>query len=175
MAHTAQERYSDLVLAKLRAELVLADGFVFNNDYEGDPKAGAVKIPTRDTEVTVSDYDKANGISATTGSTSYTALLIDKDKAVNEIIDGYDAASVPDNLVADRLDSAGYSLARQLDTDGATVLLAGATVTNVASLTKDNIYANIVDIRTAMSKANVPDDGKRYLLTKPWSSRRATM
>lgn len=167
MAHTAQERYSDLVLAKLRAELVLADGFVFNNDYEGDPKAGAVKIPTRDTEVTVSDYDKANGISATTGSTSYTALLIDKDKAVNEIIDGYDAASVPDNLVADRLDSAGYSLARQLDTDGATVLLAGATVTNVASLTKDNIYANIVDIRTAMSKANVPDDGKRYLLVTP--------
>ncbi|MBP0975141.1 MAG: hypothetical protein J6P20_03665, partial [Oscillospiraceae bacterium] len=131
MAHEAQVRYSDLVLAKLRAELVLADGFVFNNDYEGDPKAGAVKIPVRDTEVTVSDYDKANGLAPTTGSTSYTTLVIDKDKAVNEVIDGYDAASVPDNLVADRLDSAGYSLARQLDTDGATALLGGATVMNV--------------------------------------------
>lgn len=167
MAHTAQDRYSDLVLAKLRAELVLADGFVFNNDYEGDPKAGTVKVPTRDTEVTVSSYDKANGISPTEGSTTYTTLVIDKDKAVNEIIDGYDAASVPDNLVADRLDSAGYSLARQLDTDGATALLGGATVMNVASLTNANIYSNIVDIRTAMSKANVPDDGKRYLLVTP--------
>lgn len=167
MAHEAQERYSDLVLAKMRSELVLADGFVFNNDYEGDPKAGAVKIPVRDTEVAVSDYDKANGISATTGSTSYTTLVIDKDKAVNEIIDGYDAASVPDNLVADRLDSAGYSLAAQIDTDGATALLAGATVINVESLTKDNIYSTIVDIRTAMSKAKVPDDGKRYLLVTP--------
>lgn len=167
MAHTAQDRYSELVLAKLRAELVLADGFVFNNDYEGDPKAGAVKVPTRDTEVTVSSYDKANGISPTEGSTTYTTLVIDKDKAVNEIIDGYDAASVPDGLVADRLDSAGYSLARQIDTDGATTLLGGATVMNVASLTKDNIYSNIVDIRTAMSKANVPDDGKRYLLVTP--------
>ena len=167
MAHTAQDRYSDLVLAKLRSELVLADGFVFNNDYEGDPKAGAVKIPVRDTEVAVSDYDKANGLTPTAGSTSYTTLVIDKDKGVNEIIDGYDAASVPDNLVADRLDSAGYSLALQIDTDGATTLLAGATVTNVASLTKDNIYSTIVDIRTAMSKAKIPDDGKRYLLVTP--------
>ena len=79
MAHEAQKRYSDLVLAKLRAELVLADGFVFNNDYEGDPKAGAVKIPVRDTEVAVSDYDKANGLAPTTGSTTYTTLVIDKD------------------------------------------------------------------------------------------------
>ncbi|HNX64905.1 MAG TPA: hypothetical protein PKI60_06970, partial [Oscillospiraceae bacterium] len=91
----------------------------------------------------------------------------DKDKAVNEIIDGFDAESVPDNLVADRLDSAGYSLAKQLDDDGATVLLAGSTVTGVASLTKDNIYSTIVDIRTAMSKANIPNDGKRYLLVTP--------
>ena len=167
MAHTAQERYSKLVLAKLRAELRLADGTVFNNDYEGDPTAGAVKIPVRDTEVSVSDYDKANGISLTTGSTSYTTLLIDKDKAVNELIDGYDAAAVPDNLVADRLDSAGYSLANQIDTDGATVLLAGATVKNVAQLTAQNIYNTIVDIRSDMSKANIPNDGKRYLLCTP--------
>ena len=167
MAHEAQERYSDLVLAKLRDELVLADGFVFNNDYEGDPTAGAVKIPVRDTEVAVSDYDKANGLAPTNGSTTYATLVIDKDKAINELIDGYDAESVPDNLVADRLDSGGYSLALQIDNDGATTLLAGATVTNVESLTKDNIYSTIVDIRTAMSKAKIPDDGKRYLLVTP--------
>jgi hypothetical protein len=167
MAHAAQDRYSDLVLAKLRAELVLADGFVFNNDYEGDPKAGAVKVPVRDTEVTVSAYDKADGLAAATGTTTYKTLVIDKDKAVNELIDGYDAAAVPDGIIAERLDSAGYSLARQTDIDGATALLAGATVTNVASLTKDNIYANIIDIRTDLSKANVPDDGRRYLLVTP--------
>lgn len=167
MAHTPQERYSKLVSAKLRNELVLKDGFVFNNDYEGSPSAGAVKIPVRDTEVQVSDYDKANGITATNGDTSYTTLNIDKDKAVNEIIDGFDAASVPANLVADRLDSAGYSLAVQLDTDGGTTLLAGSTATGVEQLTKDNIYDTIVDLRTAMSKAKIPNDGKRYLLAKP--------
>lgn len=167
MAHEAQVRYSDLVLAKLRDELVLADGFVFNNDYEGDPVAGAVKIPVRDTEVAVSDYDKANGLAPTNGSTTYATLVIDKDKAINELIDGYDAESVPDNLVADRLDSGGYSLALQIDTDGATTLLAGATVTNVETLTNTNIYNTIVDVRTAMSKAKIPDDGRRYLLVTP--------
>ncbi len=167
MTHEARVRYSALTLAKLRSELVLADGFVFNNDYEGDPTSGSVKIPVRDDEVTVSDYDKANGIKATNGGTSYTTLLIDKDKAINEVIDGFDSASVPDNLIAERLDSGGYALARQLDIDGGTTLLSGATVMNVAQIDAATVYSTIVSIRTAMSKANVPNDGKRYLLVTP--------
>lgn len=167
MAHESQVRFSDLVKAKVRAELVLKDGVVFNNDYEGKPTAGVVKIPVRDTEVTVSDYDKANGISAGTGGTSYETMNIDKDKAVNEIIDGFDAESVPDNLVADRLESAAYSLARQIDTDGASCLLAGATVEGKSTLNKDNVYDAIVDVREAMTKANIPNDNKRYLLVTP--------
>ena len=167
MANESQVRYSDLVLAKIRSELVLADGFVFNNDYEGSPKAGSVKIPVRDDEVTVSDYDKANGIQVTHGNTSYTTLLIDKDKAINELIDGFDSETVPDNLIADRLDSGGYSLAKQVDIDGGTTLLAGATVMNFGTLSKDTIYDAIVEVRKALSKANIPDDGKRYLLLTP--------
>lgn len=167
MTHELQTRYSDLILARLRNELVLSDGDIFNNDYEGDPAAGIVKIPVRDTEVQVSDYDKANGIDATNGSTAYIDFPITKDKAVNETIDGYDAEAVPDKLVADRLDSAGYSLAARIDNDAASTLLAGATVMNVGELTAANIYQNIVGIRTAMSKAKIPNDGKRYLLCTP--------
>ena len=153
MAHESQERYSTLVLAKIRKENKLKNGIVFNTDYEGSPSAGVVKIPVRDTEVAVSDYDKANGIKAGTGSTTYENFPITKDKAVNEIIDGYDAELVPDDLVADRLDSAGYALASAEDNDGASVLLAGSTPMNVDVLAVDTIYSTIVDIRTAMSKA----------------------
>lgn len=85
MAHESQDRYSPLVLAKIRAENVLKNGVVFNNDYEGSPKAGSVKIPVRDDEVTVSDYDRANGISVKHGSTAYITMVIDKEKAVNEL------------------------------------------------------------------------------------------
>ena len=167
MAHESQTRYSSLVLAKIRQELVLKDGVIFNKDYEGSPSAGIVKIPVRDTEVAVSDYDRANGIKAGTSSTTYENFNITKDKAVNEVIDKYDAQTVPDNLVADRLDSAGYSLAKQEDTDGASVLIAGATPMNIGVLSEDNIYSVIVDIRKEMSKANIPNDGKRYLLVTP--------
>lgn len=168
MAHEAQERYSALVDVKLRATLVKKDGVIFNNRYEGDPKAGAVKVPVRDTEVTVGDYDKQNGATATHGDTSYITVTIDKDKAVNEIIDGYSAAAVPDNLLADRLDSAGYSLALQMEKDATAVLEAGATqYGDTTALTKDTVYEAIVGVRTSMSKANVPNDNKRWLLVTP--------
>ena len=61
MAHANQERYAAMVDAKLRATLVTKDSLIFNNRYEGTPTAGKVKIPVRDTEVVVSDYDKASG------------------------------------------------------------------------------------------------------------------
>lgn len=168
MAHTLQERYSQLVDIKLRALLVKKDGVIFNNRYEGNPKAGKVKVPVRDTEATVAQYDKANGISATQGTTTYLDVPIDKDYAVNEIIDGYDAAAVPDNLTADRLDSASYALALQMEKDATAVLESGATqYDDTTALTKDNIYEKIVGVRTSMSKANVPNDNRRWLLVTP--------
>lgn len=168
MAHTLQERYSQLVDIKLRALLVKKDGVIFNNRYEGNPKAGKVKVPVRDTEATVAQYDKANGISATQGTTTYLDVPIDKDYAVNEIIDGYDAAAVPDNLTADRLDSASYALALQMEKDATAVLESSATqYDSTTALTKDNIYEKIVGVRTSMSKANVPNDNRRWLLVTP--------
>ena len=168
MAHEAQERYSKLVLAKLRRELVLADGVVFNNDYEGSPAAGVVKIPVRDQEVSARDYDKANGIKPGVGSTTYENFPITRDVAVNEIIDGYDAQTVPDNLVADRLDSAGYVLAARLDSDGASTLIAQGTQISRTASTVDTVYEGIVDLRTRLTKANIPSkDNRRYLLVTP--------
>ncbi len=164
MYNYENEKYSQLVMAKLRKELVLKDGVVFNNDYEGLAANGSVKIPVRDVEVEVSDYDIANGITAGASTTAYETMIISKDKAVNEIIDGYEASVVPDSIVAERLESASYSLAREIDKDGGITLLAGAETTNVSTLDKDNIYSKIVELRTQMSKLNVPNDGKRFLL-----------
>ena len=168
MAHEQQARYSNLVDAKLRSTLVKKDGVIFNTRYEGNPTAGVVKIPVRDTEVVVSDYSKTNGAGATHGDTAYVDLIIDKDKAINEVIDGYDAASVPDNLVADRIDSGTYSMALQMEQDGTDVLEANATPTGgTEALSAENIYDKLVDFRTALTKARVPNDGKRWALMSP--------
>lgn len=169
MAHTLQERYSSLIDQKLRASLVTRDNYIFNTRYEGNPKAGKVKIPVRDTEVSVSDYNKASGVSAATGSTAYKDLSIDKDKAVNELIDGFDAAAVPDNLVADRLDSAGYSLSLEMDKDSISAL-EGATGANIATTktaaTTSTAYKEILAAKTYLSRTGVPNQG-RWLIVSP--------
>ncbi len=167
MAHESQERYSSLVLAKMRSENILKDGIIFNNDYEGDPVAGSVKVPVRDGEVKVGDYDRSAGGDLSESSTEYRSILINREKYVNELIDSYDAASVPDNLVADRLDSAGYSMAATLDRDGASTLISQGTRVNASAISAATVYSDVVDIRTLMSKAKVPNDGRRYLLVTP--------
>lgn len=167
MAHEHQERYSALVDAKLRYTLVKKNGVIFNTRYEGKPTAGAVKIPVRDTEVVVAAYDKQAGANMTHGDTAYVTVTIDKDYAVNELIDGFDAAAVPDNLVADRLDSAGYSLALQMDQDATACLEAAATATGTTdAATAETAYDLLVDARTALTKAKVPNTG-RFLLASP--------
>ena len=101
------------------------------------------------------------------GTTTYDTLLINKDVAINELIDGYDAAAVPDDLVAARIVSGSYTVSARLDNDGASTLIAGSTIVNEATMTKDTIYDSIVDLSTTMDTSNIPDDGMRYLLVKP--------
>ena len=159
-------RYSALVDAKLRNELVLKDGVIFNNYFEGSPKAGAVKVRKTGT-ATVNDYDRVNGVNLTTGASQWVNVPIDKDKAVNEIVDGYEAAAIPDGIIADRLDAAAYGIADALDKDGAAELVTGGTaLASTAAYTKTNIYEGFVDVRQAMSEAGVPVNG-RYALVSP--------
>lgn len=169
MAHTAQERYAKLVDAKLRNTLVTKDNLIFNNRYEGDPKAGKVKIPVRDTEVEVKDYDKASGIDASAGSTTYIDLNIDHDEAVNEIIDGFDAASVPDGIVAERLDSAGYSLGLSMDKASMDALQA-PTDANISAtktaITASTAYKEALAAKRVLSRAGVPSEG-RWMIASP--------
>ena len=179
MAHNLQERYSKLTDVKLRSTLVTKDHVIFNTRYEGDPVAGAVKVPVRDGEVAVNSYNKTSGSALTHGSTVYLNIPISKDIAVNELIDGYDAAGVPDNLVADRIDSAGYSLGLTIDTESL-ALLAGADTATYASTDprygkkasaatmsdSDSAFDKCVDARTAQSKVFVPSVG-RYVLVSP--------
>lgn len=168
-AHAHQERWSSLVDAKLRQMLVTRDNYIFNTNYEGNPKAGKVKIPVRDTEVETKDYDKANGINPAAGTTTYMDLDIDQDKAVNELIDGFDAAAVPDNIIADRLDSAGYSLALEMDKKSINVLetTSGVNVSATkTAATETTAYKEVLAARTYLSKKGVPQDG-RWLIVSP--------
>lgn len=174
MAHKNQERWAALVDIKLRNQLVTRDNLIFNSRYEGNPTSGKVKIPVRDTEVSVKDYNKASGLDPEAGSTDYLDLNIDHDEAVNELIDGYDAASVPDGIIADRLDSAGYSLALSIDKKSidaleacGTLALNGATVSATkTAATEANAYKLALEAKRVLGRKGVPNEG-RFLIVSP--------
>lgn len=170
MPHVLQERYSTLIDEKLRATLVTKDNLIFNTRYEGSPKAGKVKVPVRDTEVEVKAYDKQKGVDITGGSTTYFDLNIDNDEAVNELIDGYDAAAVPDGITVERLDSAAYSLALSMDTKSVRALETTAGITVAASktaITDSTAYKAVLAAKRTQSRLGVPNDGKRWLIASP--------
>lgn len=169
MAHELQTRYSNLVDEKLRSTLVTKDNLIFNSRYEGNPKAGMVKVPVRDTEVEVKAYNKAKGVDITESATSYFDLPIDNDEAVNELVDGYDASAVPDGIVAERIDSAGYSLGLSIDAKSIKALetTAGVTIaTSKTAVTESTAYKQVLAAKRIQSRAGVPHDG-RWLIASP--------
>jgi len=163
-------RYSPLLDAGLRKTLVTmddGDAPVFNTNYEGSPTAGAVRIPVRGCDVTPSAYDAANGMSASGASGEFVTVDRFAQFAVNELIDGYEAAAAPDDLIANRLESAAYGAALLLDVEAAKVLTEeGTLMPEVDDLTPDNIFQVVVSMATALSRKNVPMAG-RWLIVDP--------
>lgn len=169
MAHAKQDRYSNVVLKLARKVMVTVENFIFSTDYEGSAKAGAVKIPTRNTEVSVGDYDTVSGKAPAGGTTTYTTITIGNDKAVNEIIDGYEAAAVPDGLAAQRIDSASYSLGNTMDADAVGVLESeGTTSTDTTQGTTSTAYGDFMDEQEELDLADIPDDGRFVICSPTW-------
>ena len=123
--HNRQERYADSIVKLFRKQLVVRSEF--SRDYEGSPVAGAVKVPVRTTDVALNNYDVVSGVSLTTSATTYLNIPVDNHKAINELIDGYEASAVPDNLIAQRLESGAYSIGTTLELNAINELVTHGT------------------------------------------------
>jgi len=151
--HKRKETYANEVLTIARAETNLYDDFSI--DYERDEVTGQINVPTRNGEVKVSDYDILNGIELTQSATDYLPLPIDKDYGVNELIDGYEADAVPDNIVAQRIESAGYSIGLKKENMAIDELMKGTVSSDTTPLTKETAYEKIATEVSNMKKRNM--------------------
>ena len=151
--HNRKETYANEVLTIARAETNIYEDF--STDYEKDEVTGQIMVPTRDGEVTVSDYDVLKGIELSQSGTDYLPLPIDKDYGVNELIDGYEADAVPDNLVAQRIESAGYSIGMKKENMAIEALMTGTVSDDTTPLTDDDVYKRIVKEVKNMKKRNM--------------------
>lgn len=162
--HKRKETYADEVLAIARAEMNIYEDF--STDYEKDEVTGQINVPTRNGEVQVSDYDILNGIELTQSATDYLPLPIDKDYGVNELIDGYEAEAVPDNLKAQRIESAGYSIGMKKENMAIEALKTGGTVSpDTAPCEKANVYEKIASEISNMKKRGMKVGNMRVAIS----------
>ena len=161
--HKRKETYANEVLAIARAEMNIYEDF--STDYEKDEVTGAIKVPTRNGEVTVSDYDVLNGITLSQSATDYLTLPVDKDYGINELVDGYEAEAVPDNLKAQRIESAGYSIGMKKENMAITALMTGTLSSDTTPLTTSNVYKKIVAEVKNMKKRNMKVNMMRIVVS----------
>ena len=152
--HKRRETYATEVLAMAKAKVNIYEDF--STDYEIDGATGAIKVPTRDAQVTISDYDILNGVELTQSATDYVDLPVDKNYAINELIDGYEAEAVPDNIRANRIEAAGYSLGLKKENMAISALVNGGTISSdTTAMTKANVYEKIAGEVSNMKKRNM--------------------
>lgn len=157
--HERQERFANAIVKLMRPALKIRN--TFSRDYEGNPVSGAVKVPVRDTDVALTDYDVKTGVALSQSATTYLNVPVDNHKALNELIDGYEASAVPDNLIAQRLESGAYTIARTLEADAIDQLLKG-TASEQEDCTEANVYSNIVKDIAILAKKGV-DKSRMYV------------
>lgn len=161
--HKRKETYADEVLAIARAEMNIYEDF--STDYEKDEVTGQINVPTRNGEVKVSDYDILNGIELTQSATDYLPLPVDKDYGINELIDGYEAEAVPDNLVAQRIESAGYSIGMKKENMAIEALKTGTVSTDKTPLTEADAYKKIATEIKNMKARNMKVSSMRVAVS----------
>ena len=152
--HKRRETYANEVLAMAKSKVNIYEDF--STDYEIDGATGQINVPTRSAEVTISDYDILNGVVLTQSATDYKVLPIDKNYAINELIDGYEAEAVPDNLRANRIEAAGYSLGLKKENMAITELVEkGTKSSDTTALTEADAYKKIAAEIANMKKRNM--------------------
>lgn len=160
--------WETLLLSKMRSELVY--GNLVNRDYEGMIKTmGDSVVINQIGEVTIKDYTGADISAAEDMSTTDQTLIIDKEKYYNFRVKDVDAAQAAGSLMEGAMESAGYAMATVIDKHIADLMAAGGSIkigndTTPIALTAANIYSEIVKIKVAMDKANVPKQGRWIVL-----------
>lgn len=161
--HYRKETYADQVLTIARSEMNLYEDFL--TDYEKDEVTGQINVPTRAGEVVVSDYDILNGITLSQSATAYLPLPIDKDYGINELVDGYEAEAVPDNLRAQRVESAGYSIGITKENYAIAALKTGTVSADTTPLIAETVYNKIAAEVSNMKKRNMKVSSMRIAVS----------
>lgn len=145
-----------------------------NRNYEGEIRQQGDTVHINSIgAVTVDDYTRNTDIDdPEVLTTTDQTLTIDQAKYFNFQIDDVDAAQTAGDLMDTAMQRAAYALNDAADAFLLQTIAAGVDTNNkiggsaAIALTAENIYENIVALKTKLDKANVPTTG-RYIVVPP--------
>jgi len=171
--------WSARLLTNLNNDLVFAQPSVINRDYEGEIRSAGdtVKINSIG-RVTVGDYSKNNAIgNPAVLNDSQTTLQITQSKFFNFMVDDVDRVQGNPSVMDAAMQEAAFAMNNTIDqyiaamhTQAAAANLYGTDGTpKVVGLggTDLNAYNALVDVKTLLDEANVPNVG-RWIIVPPW-------
>ena len=166
------EIWNARLLNALRADLVYTN--LFNRNYEGDIRqAGDTVHINTITDISIKDYTRNTDIDNPEQlTTADQTLVVDQAKYYNFYLNDVDKAQAMPGLIDAAMASASHGLAESVDKYLAGLLAAasGTITTGLGStstpltVTAQSAYELLVDMKTAMDKANVPKMGRKVVL-----------
>jgi len=168
------------LLTNLDKVLRYAQPGIVNRDYEGQILAygDTVKINSIG-RVTVGDYTKNTDIaSPETLTDGQTTLVINQSKFFNFQVDDVDKAQQTPKVMDAAMREAAYALNNTIDLHVASLYTGAASANLIGDDTTPKVvglggsdavaYNMIVDAKTKLDEANVPDDGQRWIILPAW-------
>ena len=166
------EVWNARLLNALRADLVYTN--LFNRNYEGDIRqAGDTVHINTITDISIKDYTRNTDIDNPEQlTTADQTLVVDQAKYYNFYLNDVDKAQAKPGLIDAAMASASHGLAEAVDkyladllskATGVITAGLGSTATPL-QITAANAYELLVNMKTALDKANVAKMGRKVVL-----------
>ena len=166
------EVWNARLLNALRADLVYTN--LFNRNYEGDIRqAGDTVHINTITDISIKEYTRNTDIADPDQlTTTDQTLVVDQARYFNFFLDDVDKAQAKPGLIDAAMASASHGLADAVDkyladllskATGVITAGLGSTATPL-QITAANAYELLVNMKTALDKANVAKMGRKVVL-----------
>jgi N4-gp56 family major capsid protein len=165
------EVWSAVLLKAKERKLVFAQPAVVNRDYEGEiSQQGDVVHISSIGDPTIVTHAKGDTISYEDLQDAGQTMPIDQGQRYAFKVDDIDKRQAKGDVMGEAMRRAAYLLAKTVDTYVAglyTGVDAANAISTTAITTGDLAYTGLVNLRTKLASADIPDEG-RYAIVPPW-------
>lgn len=165
------EIWSAVLLKAKERKLVFGQPGVVNRDYEGEiSQMGDVVHISSIGDPTISTYTAGGTLTYEDLQDAGQTMPIDQAQNYAFKVDDIDKRQARGNVMGEAMRRSAYLLAKTVDTYIAglyTGVVTANAITTTAITSGDLAYTGLVNLRTKLSEADVPDEG-RYAIVPAW-------